>query len=103
MKCSARSASGIEDRSRSEQNTFLSQPAGSGVRGASHPDPVPAMNASDIPYVIVGLAIYSSPVVAYYAIKVPFLLTLRSALLVCHPDNRRMDPNAVWLGLIPVF
>ncbi len=61
------------------------------------------MNASDIPALLMGLAIITLPVIACYALKVPFLLTLRNALLACHPDNRRMDPNAVWLGLIPVF
>jgi hypothetical protein len=42
-------------------------------------------------------------VVSFYATKVWFLLTVRNALLACHPSNRRMNPNKVWLELIPVF
>ena len=52
---------------------------------------------------VIGLFIITLPVLAFYALKVPFLLTLRNALLACHPDNRRIAPNQVWLELIPVF
>jgi hypothetical protein len=32
-----------------------------------------------------------------------FLLTLQRALARCRPQNRDMEPGAVWLNLIPIF
>lgn len=44
----------------------------------------------------IGLAIAT-------VINVFFFLTVQNALKQCAPQNRRLSPGMVWLGLIPVF
>lgn len=34
---------------------------------------------------------------------IPFILTLRRAILLCSPKSRTLSPNLVWLLIIPFF
>jgi hypothetical protein len=62
-------------------------------------------NADDMDDVstIIILAVYGGFFLAYYLIKIFFLLTLSRTLSQCHPRNQAMQPGMVWLNLIPLF
>ena len=36
-------------------------------------------------------------------VLIPFILTLRRAMLLCSPESRTLSPRLVWLLIIPFF
>lgn len=53
--------------------------------------------------ILFTLGVFVTGMVVAFVVAVSFLSALARALRRVGPENRRMDPNQVWLNLIPVF